>query len=154
MKAHFSHLTLFYRSLMQLRCLSQALNTVPAFQVSSVSAAPLTRSQFPTAMSVPYSLGPEPEQPPNMASDPTEQLKQGKDSTTATTPLLADSGGDETSEGAPETGMKLPSMHREAASDSGSGPATFSGNPDPQVGHDSRLPAKICPPGYSCNDTN
>jgi hypothetical protein len=138
-----------YHSPMQLRCLYRHnLSTVPT--QLCCSAAPVTSSLRFKAMSVPYSLGPEPEQPANMPSEPTVQLKQEQDSTTA---LSADSGGDETSEGAPETGMKLPPLHREGF-DGAAGPAAFSGISDPQVGHDSKLPDKICPPGYSCNDSS
>lgn len=92
-------------------------------------------------MSVPYSLAAEPDRPTSTVSEPTEQLKQGKDSTDASTPLLdADS-----SEGAPETCLFMPTA---AAS---TGPAAMT-NPDPQVGHDGKLPARICPGGYGCSD--
>jgi hypothetical protein len=91
-------------------------------------------------MSVPYSLAAEPDRPNTIVSEPTEQLKQGTDPTDASTPLLADA---DSSEGAPETFMPMAATS--------TGPAAMT-NPDPQVGHDGKLPARICPGGYGCND--
>ncbi len=96
-------------------------------------------------MSVPYSIGPEPDRAPNMASEPTEQLKQGKDDVTQ--PLL-----DETSEGAPETGLHM--QQGKSGPPSVSAAASTMTNPNPHVGHDDKLPDRICPGGYGCDDDN
>lgn len=120
--------------------------TNPLKRPNSAVAVPFTLSLLSSSMSVPYTLGPEPEKPANMASEPTEQLKQGKNPTTEATPLLAQ----ETSEGAPETGMNLPPVHGGTAN--AVEPVAVSAVPDPRVGHDSKLPDRICPGGYGCED--
>jgi hypothetical protein len=98
-------------------------------------------------MSVPYSLGPVPNQPPSEPSAVTQQLQQGAAPTPATrtdaadaptTPLLAPA---DATEGVPET-------FEPAAQQQGAAAARL----DPGVGHDSKLPNRICPGGYGCGD--
>lgn len=115
-------------------CYSKAL-LPPAAQLSA------------PGMSAPYSLGPVPNLPPSDASTPTQQLQQGAATSTTppttaaaaapTTPLLAP----DATEGAPET-FEAGLLQ---------GPAAAS-RLDPAVGHDSKLPDRICQGGYGCGD--